>query len=182
MSDTSQGQGWWLATDGKWYPPEAWTGPPPQIGQTSGQPGQFPNPSTQSPYPSPQEPYQPGPVTHPTNQVPYPFSGPMPQGNMWATPPPKNGLAIASLVCSCAGVIPFLFGVPCILGIIFGFVARSQIKRSNRTLGGEGLALAGIIVGFGLIGIFIIFVVLLAIFGHAQNCSGNSIRFDCRTN
>jgi len=22
MSDVSQGQGWWLASDGKWYPPE----------------------------------------------------------------------------------------------------------------------------------------------------------------
>ncbi len=27
MSDTSQGEGWWLAGDGKWYPPE--TAPPP---------------------------------------------------------------------------------------------------------------------------------------------------------
>jgi len=23
MSDTSQGQGWWLASDGKWYPPDS---------------------------------------------------------------------------------------------------------------------------------------------------------------
>jgi hypothetical protein len=22
MSDTSQGEGWWVASDGKWYPPE----------------------------------------------------------------------------------------------------------------------------------------------------------------
>ena len=28
MSNTSQGPGWWLASDGKWYPPELWTGPP----------------------------------------------------------------------------------------------------------------------------------------------------------
>ena len=28
MSDTSQGPGWWLASDGKWYPPELWTGGP----------------------------------------------------------------------------------------------------------------------------------------------------------
>lgn len=27
MSDTQQGHGWWLASDGKWYPPQA---PPPQ--------------------------------------------------------------------------------------------------------------------------------------------------------
>jgi hypothetical protein len=32
MSDTSQGEGWWLAGDGKWYPPE--TAPPP-LGSSS---------------------------------------------------------------------------------------------------------------------------------------------------
>jgi len=135
-----------------------------------------------TPYQSTQVPYQPDQVSYPTNPAPYPFSGSMSQGNAWTPPPRKNGLAIASLVCSCAGIVPFLFGVPCILGIIFGFVSRSRSKRSNGTLGGEGLALAGIIVGFSLIGIFIIFVVLLAIFGHMQNCTGKSIQFDCRTN
>ena len=29
MSDTSQGAGWWLASDGKWYPPESAAPPPP---------------------------------------------------------------------------------------------------------------------------------------------------------
>jgi hypothetical protein len=29
MSDTAQGQGWWLASDGKWYPPESAKPPPP---------------------------------------------------------------------------------------------------------------------------------------------------------
>ena len=42
-------------------------------------------------------------------------------------PPKTNGLAIASLICSCAG----LFFLPAILGIVLGFVARAQIKRSN---------------------------------------------------
>lgn len=28
MSDTSQGSGWWLASDGKWYPPTSTPGPP----------------------------------------------------------------------------------------------------------------------------------------------------------
>jgi hypothetical protein len=37
MSDTSQGQGWWLASDGKWYPPgqedgSVRTAPPPPAG------------------------------------------------------------------------------------------------------------------------------------------------------
>ena len=33
MSDQSQGPGWWMASDGKWYPPESDPAPPP--------PGQF---------------------------------------------------------------------------------------------------------------------------------------------
>lgn len=87
--------------------------------------------------------------------------------------PPNNGLAIASLACACAGIIPFLFGIPCVLGIIFGFVARNQIARSNPRQRGEGLALAGIIVGFSLIALFIIFVIVLANVNHNQTCFGS---------
>lgn len=29
MSDKSQGEGWWLASDGRWYPPESRPSPPP---------------------------------------------------------------------------------------------------------------------------------------------------------
>jgi hypothetical protein len=180
MSDTSQGHGWWLASDGKWYPPEAWTGPPPQMGQIPPQLDQTP------PYPTGPVAYPSGPVPYPSGQVPYPYpyavSGSPPPVTPWSRPRPTNGLAVASLVCSCVGIIPFLFGVPCILGVIFGFVSRSRIRRSNGTLGGEGLASAGIIVGFSLIGIFILLVVLLAIFGNIHNCTGNSNGFDCGAN
>ncbi len=58
-----------------------------------------------------------------------------------------NGLAIASLVCGIAGII----FIPAVLGVVFGFVARSQIRQSPGTQGGEGLALAGIILGFAWI-------------------------------
>ena len=43
MSDTSQGPGWWLASDGKWYPPELWTGPP--DGAVRRRPDRDPTPS-----------------------------------------------------------------------------------------------------------------------------------------
>ena len=33
MSDTSQGPGWWLASDGMWYPPETASPPPPPSSQ-----------------------------------------------------------------------------------------------------------------------------------------------------
>jgi len=55
-------------------------------------------------------------------------------------------LAIASLVLSILGLV--LFGIGSLLGIIFGFVSRGQIKRANGTQKGAGLALSGIIVGF----------------------------------
>ena len=158
MSDTSQGPGWWLASDGRWYPPEAWTGPPAQTVQA---PSQLP------------APYQPGPYPYPAAQSPYQPG----QGPPWVPAPQTSGLAVASLACSCAGVIPILFGVPCILGIIFGFVSRSRIKRSQGALGGSGLALAGIIVGFSLIGIFVILVILLAAFGHS--CVDNGGQTTC---
>ena len=29
MSDTQQGPGWWMASDGKWYPPQGEQLPPP---------------------------------------------------------------------------------------------------------------------------------------------------------
>lgn len=47
MSDTSQGPGWWQASDGKWYPPEQASGSAPQAQQAwqpgPGQPGFDPN-------------------------------------------------------------------------------------------------------------------------------------------
>lgn len=159
MSDTSQGPGWWLASDGKWYPPELWTGPPlsspafPQ-GAPSASTGQagVPPMSAGAPYG--------GQVSPPG----YPAYAP------YGASPVKrnNGLAIASLVCACAG---FLFFVPGILGIVFGFIARSQIRQSGGTQGGDGLALAGIIVGFAWIGLF----VMLLIIGAANNNSSGVV-------
>lgn len=159
-----------MASDGKWYPPEAWKGLPPQTGQPPPQPGPPQCPTGPAPYPAP----------YPSGQAHYAIAGPMPPPTAWAQTPPTNGLAVASLVCSCVGIVPFLFGVPCILGIIFGFVSRSKIRRSNGTMAGEGLALAGIIVGFGLIGLFIIALILLTALGHLGSCgTSGSFRTNC---
>ena len=150
MSDTSQGPGWWLASDGKWYPPETWVG-------------------TQPTAPVAPPPYVMAPAAG------YPYAPAMPA-------PRTNGMAVASLVCACAGVVPFFFGLTCILGIVFGFVARSQIRKSGGSEQGSGLALAGIIVGFSLIVLFLIGVILLAVFASSTHCNDTFNNYNCTVN
>jgi hypothetical protein len=58
-----------------------------------------------------------------------------------------NGLAIASLAC---GLGQFMFGpLATIPAIVFGHVARHQIKRTGEQ--GAGLALAGLMLGWAVI-------------------------------
>ncbi len=70
-----------------------------------------------------------------------------------------SGMAIASLACSIAGTVMCLF-VGQILGIVFGYKARTEIKSSGGQLEGEGLATAGIIVGW----IGIVLDILIVVF------------------
>jgi len=71
----------------------------------------------------------------------------------YQTPPigQSNGMAVASLVLGIIAVPfschPMLGLTPGILAIIFGFVARGNIRRGETAVGG-GMALAGIICGF----------------------------------
>jgi hypothetical protein len=165
-----------LASDGKWYPPEAWTGPPPQTGQApyavTGYPVEHQSVDQPAGYGAsyPPQGYPPQgypPQGYPSQGYPsagYPSQGYPHYGASGNASPQTNGLAIASLICSCAGIIPFFFGLPLILGIIFGFVSRSQIRNARGAQTGAALALAGIIVGFSIIGLFIFAVVLAAIF------------------
>ncbi|MDH5507439.1 MAG: DUF4190 domain-containing protein, partial [Anaerolineae bacterium] len=68
------------------------------------------------------------------------------------TPQPENNtLAIVSLVSGIAGwsVVPF-FGA--VVAIITGHMAKREIRESNQEVGGGGLALAGLILGYGCLG------------------------------
>jgi hypothetical protein len=65
-----------------------------------------------------------------------------------------NGLALASLAC---GLTLFVFGpLTAIPAIVFGHVARHQIKRTGEQ--GAGLALAGLMLGWAtvILGIFLV--------------------------
>jgi Domain of unknown function (DUF4190) len=72
-------------------------------------------------------------------------------------PGPTNGFAIASLVLG----ILWIWWFGSILALIFGYVARKQIRERNET--GDGLAIAGIVLGWVGVGVLALFLILLAI-------------------
>lgn len=71
-----------------------------------------------------------------------------------------SGKAIASLVCGIINIFPLF-----IVAIILGHISLSEIKKSAGRLKGEGLAIAGLILGYlGIVAIpFILIVVAIAI-------------------
>jgi hypothetical protein len=71
-------------------------------------------------------------------------------------PAQVSGMAVASLVTS--------FFIP-ILGVVFGFIARSAIRKSAGRFSGAGLALAGLIIGWVGIGLTILIIILASIAG-----------------
>jgi hypothetical protein len=62
MSDSSQGEGWWMASDGKWYPPESH---PAYVHQRPSSPTEKSVP-TASPYEPPADPIPPVTAAHAT--------------------------------------------------------------------------------------------------------------------
>jgi peptidyl-prolyl cis-trans isomerase B (cyclophilin B) len=68
-------------------------------------------------------------------------------------PPNTNDLAIASLVCA------FLF-FP--LGIVFGHMSLSQIRKNNE--GGHGLAIAGVVISYVVAVLTVVAVVFTVVF------------------
>jgi hypothetical protein len=107
-------------------------GQPPQYPQ---QPGQYPQqPGYQQPGQYPQQP-----------------------GGGYAPAPKNNGMAIASLVLG----ILWICSVGSILAVIFGYMAKKQIKETGEQ--GDGMATAGIVLGWIGIGFLILYLIGLAV-------------------
>lgn len=105
------------------------------------------------PYGAPGTPvYGTAPVAYPVGHSPGfpPGYGPQPGWQptpswdaSFAPPPRQNGLALASMITSLAGLL--LCMVPGIVGLVLGIVALQQIGRDGTT--GRGFAITGIAVG-----------------------------------
>jgi Domain of unknown function (DUF4190) len=157
---------------------------PPQH-PTSGQPGGYPPP----PYPTSGQPGVYGTPQYPTSGQPGAYGapqyatgdygspqpyGPSPYGppgyGPYGPPARTNGLAIASLVCSLAGLITCI-SAP--VGVVLGHLAKRQIRETGEQ--GEGLATAGLWVGYivSVLGILaIVFYVVVIVW--AVNHSGTT--------
>jgi hypothetical protein len=108
-----------------------------------------------------------------------PPAGPIPQ--QWAAPPPgwtpppgypapafqvvhhtkTNGLAIAAMVLG----IVWIYWLGSLLAVIFGHVALSQIGKSGGAQTGRGMAIAGVVLGYVGLGIFLLLVIVGASIG-----------------
>jgi len=139
------------------YPPQA-----PQYdqpAQSSGAYGQVSGaypPAQQYPqYPQQSGPYAPPPPSMPLQQAyqqPVYVQTPVIVTTQAAS---TSGWAIASFVCSLLGIS--------LLGVIFGHVALSEINKSNGMVGGKGLAIAGLILGYIPLAFEVFFVCLFVL-------------------
>jgi hypothetical protein len=86
-----------------------------------------------------------------------------------------SGMAIASLVMGITGWTLFPL-VGSILALVFGYAARREIRRRPDELKGEGLAVAGLVLGWLMVGLSVVglcigafaFCFLIGIFGSTS--------------
>lgn len=124
---------------------------------------QYPQPSAHEPYPQPypQAYQQPYPAQYP----PVPYGQPYPPPGQYPYPVPyrpTNGMAVASLVLG----ILWLYWIGSILALVFGYTARRQIRERGE--GGDGMAVAGIVLGWIGVGAIVLFLLVL-VFARASS-------------
>lgn len=149
MSDTSQGPGWWQASDGRWYPPTAQPGTPPP-------PAPAPSPYGPTPYGPPPAGYGYGYALNPNGTA----SG-LPSVNGFATASLVLGV-VSLVVCCWPLMISSLAGLP------LGIYALTRITKGAADPQGKGMAIAGIV----LSSISIVLMVVLGVLVLASDGSG----------
>ena len=91
-------------------------------------------------------------IQQPATTAPVPGSGTIPPP--YAGTPQTSGKAVGSLICGIINIFPLF-----IVAIILGHLALSDIKKSAGRLGGQGLAIAGLVLGY--LGVVFIPIILI---------------------
>jgi Domain of unknown function (DUF4190)/Domain of unknown function (DUF1707) len=81
------------------------------------------------------------------------------QLEQWQAPQRTNGLAVASLVCGIGQLVAFWPAT--ILAIVLGHKARRDIRRTGEQ--GDGLARAGIVLGYVGLGLTLLLALILLV-------------------
>jgi Domain of unknown function (DUF4190) len=85
--------------------------------------------------------------------------------------PQTNGMAIASLVLG----ICWFYWIGSILALVLGYAAKREIRRDPARLSGNGMATAGIVLGWiGVATLVIVIIVALFAIYSGSGSSGNS--------
>ena len=82
---------------------------------------------------------------------------------MNTVPRQTSGLAVASLVSGILGWT-FLPLLGSLVAILTGHLARGEIRRANGQLDGDGLAVAGLVLGWIAIGLTVLTILLIVFF------------------
>lgn len=77
---------------------------------------------------------------------------------------PQSGLATASLVCGILALLTCVTGIP---AIITGHLALSRINAARGLIGGRGAAKAGLALGYGAIGLYLMIMMVAMVAGMA---------------
>lgn len=85
-----------------------------------------------------------------------------PQQYQVVSQPKDSAMAIVSLVCGIASyfIIPFIGSIA---AIIFGHIAKNEIKKSAGMIKGNGMATWGLILGYVQIGLLVLGICVLTI-------------------
>jgi hypothetical protein len=161
MSDVSQGLGWWIASDGKWYPPELHpsrqqTSAPvaPAVPETPAETD--PAPASIPPYGAPRSRYVGFPTTNwpaPVAPTPYATVGPATSGLAPSGPAPSGPDPLGTPE-------PFLYstpgpyGTPWPSGPLSGSDNGAPGKRRRRGYVGAIIALVIVVVAVSLVAVF----------------------------
>jgi len=70
--------------------------------------------------------------------------------------------SVVSLISGIASYIALPF-LGAIIALVTGYVAKDEIRKSNGTIGGEGMATAGIVLGWINIALILIAIALIVI-------------------
>ncbi len=94
------------------------------------------------------------------------FQQPQFQQSQFPRTASTNGFAITSMIMGILGFV-VLYGLGSILALVFGYIAKSQIKKSPTPQEGSSYATAGIVMGWIGIALGILLIVGIILFALA---------------